>query len=165
VSSSLRAEQSSCPVETRCLLYKAEEKRYSDQVIQASAPRDMALQASIFPGFVSDWSNVNVLHRNTLPPRAHFYNYGTPIAALSFDREQSLYQSLNGTWRFHYDQSPFEAPDWGSANTSAWDTIKVCRYEAIRTVFCLTCNDRCRGCGRLKAMVILITPILTFRFL
>ncbi|KPI38402.1 Evolved beta-galactosidase subunit alpha [Cyphellophora attinorum] len=84
----------------------------------------MALQPTIFPGFVPDWSNLDVLHRNTLPPRAHFYTYGTPNAALSYDREQSLYQSLNGTWKFRYEQCPFET-SVGSANTSAWDFIEV----------------------------------------
>ena len=66
-----------------------------------------------FPGFLPDWSNLAILHTNTLPARAHFYPYATEEAALSFDREQSQIQSLNGTWKFHYDESPFEAP-WKS---------------------------------------------------
>lgn len=78
-----------------------------------------------FPGFLPDWSNLNILHNNTLPPRAHFNTYGTEEAALSFDREQSEYHSLNGTWKFHYDQSPFEAPAWETADVSKWDELEV----------------------------------------
>ncbi|KAI8169034.1 Beta-galactosidase [Colletotrichum sp. SAR 10_70] len=78
-----------------------------------------------FPGALPDWTNLNVLHRNTLAPRAHFYSYASEDAALSFDRYQSEYLSLNGTWKFHYDQSPFEAPIWETANTTSWDDIEV----------------------------------------
>lgn len=78
-----------------------------------------------FPGFLPDWSNLAVLHNNTLPARAHFYSYATEEAALSFDREQSQFQSLNGTWKFHYDDSPFEAPLWESADVESWDDIEV----------------------------------------
>jgi beta-galactosidase len=78
-----------------------------------------------FPGYVPDWSNQNVLHVNTLPARAHFYPYGSEEAALTFDRDQSEIQSLNGTWKFHYDQSPFEAPLWETADYSSWDDIEV----------------------------------------
>ena len=85
----------------------------------------MALASSPFPGFVPDWSNLEILHNNTLPPRAHFYSYANDDAALSFDREQSQFLSLNGTWKFHYDQSPFEAPAWDTADFSSWDDIVV----------------------------------------
>ena len=78
-----------------------------------------------FPGALPDWSNLNVLQRNTLPPRAHFYSYPDQESALSFNREQSLYHSLNGTWKFHYDPSPFDAPIWETANTTSWDDIEV----------------------------------------
>lgn len=78
-----------------------------------------------FPGALPDWSNLNVLHRNTLQPRAHFYSYASEEAALSFSQEQSVFRSLNGTWKFHYDISPFEAPIWETANVSSWDDIEV----------------------------------------
>ncbi|KAJ3548312.1 hypothetical protein NM208_g1069 [Fusarium decemcellulare] len=85
----------------------------------------MALSAAGFPGALPDWTNLNVLHRNNLPTRAHFYSYPDQDSALSFDREQSYFHSLNGTWKFHYDISPFEAPVWETANTSSWDDIEV----------------------------------------
>ncbi|KAL4779023.1 glycosyl hydrolases family 2, TIM barrel domain-containing protein [Aspergillus varians] len=78
-----------------------------------------------WPGFLPDWTNLNVLHRNTEPPRAHFYSYPNEDAALAFNREESLFHSLNGTWKFHYDTSPFEAPIWETANVTDWDDIEV----------------------------------------
>lgn len=84
-----------------------------------------SIAGTTFPGFIPDWSNLAVLHTNTLPARAHFYSYATEEAALSFDREQSEFQSLNGTWKFHYDQSPFEAPPWETADVTSWDDIVV----------------------------------------
>ncbi|KAK2762702.1 hypothetical protein FQN54_000876 [Arachnomyces sp. PD_36] len=84
-----------------------------------------ALAVLDFPGALPDWSNLNVLHTNTLPPRAHFYSYPDEESALTFDREQSVFQSLNGTWKFHFDDSPFEAPVWQAVDTSSWDQIEV----------------------------------------
>ena len=78
-----------------------------------------------FPASVPDWNNLKVLHRNTLTPRAHFHLYEDEKKALTFDRTQSQYKSLNGLWKFHHDTSPFEAPEWKTANPSAWDDIKV----------------------------------------
>ncbi|KAI9900910.1 hypothetical protein N3K66_005172 [Trichothecium roseum] len=80
-----------------------------------------------FPETQPDWNNLRVLHRNTLPPRAHFFPYKTEEAALSFDREQSEYKSLNGTWKFRHDLSPFEAPEWSQVDPVAdeWDNVKV----------------------------------------
>lgn len=78
-----------------------------------------------FPVGLPDWSNLAVLHQNTLPARAHFYSYTSEDAALSFDRQESEFYSLNGTWKFHYDPSPFVAPAWDSADTGSWDDIEV----------------------------------------
>lgn len=60
-----------------------------------------------FPVALPDWSNLAVLHINALPARAHFYSYASETAALTHDRHQSEYHSLNGTWKFHYAASPF----------------------------------------------------------
>ncbi|KAG9255873.1 intracellular beta-galactosidase BgaD [Emericellopsis atlantica] len=86
---------------------------------------DSAVMSGSWPPALPDWTNLDVLHRNTLPPRAHFYTYGSEDAALSFDRENSLYHSLNGTWKFHYDASPLDAPIWETANVTDWDDIEV----------------------------------------
>ncbi|KAH7006654.1 glycosyl hydrolases family 2, TIM barrel domain-containing protein [Fusarium venenatum] len=83
------------------------------------------MSVGAFPGVLPDWTNLNVLHRNTLRPRAHFYSYPDEESALSFNRDQSLFHSLNGTWKFHYDASPLDAPIWETANTTSWDDIEV----------------------------------------
>ncbi|KAG2415026.1 hypothetical protein HFD88_006216 [Aspergillus terreus] len=83
-----------------------------------------SLGAMAWPSALPAWSNLNVIHNNTLPPRAHFYLYPNEDTALTFDREQSLFHSLNGTWKFHYDASPFVAPAW-DADFQDWDDIIV----------------------------------------
>lgn len=83
-----------------------------------------SLGAMAWPSALPAWSNLNVIHNNTLPPRAHFYLYPNEDTALTFDREQSLFHSLNGTWKFHYDASPFVAPAW-DADVQDWDDIIV----------------------------------------
>lgn len=78
-----------------------------------------------FPKEKPDWNNLQVIHKNTLPPRAHFFSYATEEKALTFDRRQSEYKLLNGTWKFHHDASPFEAPEWSEADPLTWDDIAV----------------------------------------
>ncbi|KAL2783965.1 glycosyl hydrolases family 2, TIM barrel domain-containing protein [Aspergillus keveii] len=73
-----------------------------------------------------DWNNLSVLQRNRLPARAHFYNYADERSALTLNRNNSsLYQSLNGSWKFHHALSPFEAPEWATADPQLWDDIAV----------------------------------------
>ena len=84
---------------------------------------DSVASVNAFPGFQPDWSNLNVIQRNTVPPRAQFYNYPSEEAALTFAKSEAEYASLNGQWNFHYDDSPFAAPSWEEAST--WDTIEV----------------------------------------
>ena len=79
----------------------------------------------MFPNAQPDRSNLHVLHRNTLPTRAHFFIYPNEDQSLALDREQSEYHSLNGTWKFKRDASPFEAPDWETCNPLTWDNINV----------------------------------------
>lgn len=79
--------------------------------IQETGVRDMA-----FPWARPDWNNLKVLQRNRLPPRAHF-------ELCHLDGDEPIKQSLNGTWKFRLDQSPFHAPDWSEAST--WDNIDV----------------------------------------
>ncbi|KIM93160.1 hypothetical protein OIDMADRAFT_138408 [Oidiodendron maius Zn] len=78
-----------------------------------------------FPAIQPDWNNLRVLHRNTLPPRSHFHLYTDEQKALTFDRTQSEYKSLNGQWKFRYDLSPYEAPSWNDVDPSSWADIRV----------------------------------------
>lgn len=64
-----------------------------------------------FPDQLPDWNNINVIHRNTLPPRSHFYVYENEKDALSFDTTRAKAQCLSGRdWRFHLSSSPFLGP-------------------------------------------------------
>ncbi|KAH8893631.1 beta-galactosidase/beta-glucuronidase [Thozetella sp. PMI_491] len=79
-----------------------------------------------FPDSRPDWNNLEVLQRNRLPARAHFYNYDSEETALTFNPRESLfYHSLNGRWKFCHHLSPFEAPDWKDADPNSWDDIIV----------------------------------------
>lgn len=81
-----------------------------------------------FPPSLQDWCNLNVLHRNTLPPRASFFNYKTIKKALTYDVEFSETLSLNGMWKFHHALSPFESPEEftsPSFDSAKWDDIVV----------------------------------------
>lgn len=94
-------------------------------ISQHSAISRHRLTRMSFPKSQPDWNNLGVLHRNTLPPRAHFSLYTTEEKALTFNSEQSESKSLNGTWKFRHDASPLEAPDWSSENPLTWANITV----------------------------------------
>ncbi len=84
--------------------------------------------AGSFPTSTSDWSNLAVIHRNTLPPRSHFFPYESEEDALSYDVRRSQTLHLSGTWKFHYANSPFDAPDGFASpkyDTSSWPDVKV----------------------------------------
>lgn len=61
-----------------------------------------------------DWNNLNVLHRNTLPARSHFFLYSSEAdaieAAQTHDVSKSKSQLLSGTWKFHLSASPLGGP-------------------------------------------------------
>lgn len=75
-----------------------------------------------------DWSNLHVLHRNTLPPRANFKIYASESDALSRDESKARGQSLAGTWKFHLANNPFEAPEGfedAGFDKSQWSDVPV----------------------------------------
>jgi hypothetical protein len=81
-----------------------------------------------FPPKLPDWSNIEVLHRNTLPPRASFFIYDDVKDALTRDVSKSRTLSLSGTWKFSLAKCPFDAPEGfqdPKYDTSGWDDIKV----------------------------------------
>jgi beta-galactosidase/beta-glucuronidase len=74
------------------------------------------------------WENPSVLQQNREPSRAYAHQYTDHESALSFEREQSILQSLNGDWQFHWARTPEESPaDFFKTgfDRSAWDTIEV----------------------------------------
>ena len=84
--------------------------------------------AGHFPNFQPEWSDLTVLHRGTLPPRAYFFLYEHEQDAILGVRERSTCVTLSGTWKFHYAPNPFEAPvDFSdpSYDVSGWSDIQV----------------------------------------
>lgn len=84
--------------------------------------------AHTFPPALPDWSNVEVLHRNTLPPRTSFHIYDDVEDARTRDVSKSKTLSLSGTWKFNLVKSPFDVPEGFQKpkyDTSKWDDIQV----------------------------------------
>ncbi|CAG8981520.1 hypothetical protein HYALB_00003093 [Hymenoscyphus albidus] len=83
---------------------------------------------SSYPAEKPDWCNLEVIHRNTLPPRSSFFNHHTLSAALSYKPTELEAIYLNGLWKFHHANSPYEAPeDFTSSgyDVSQWSDIQV----------------------------------------
>jgi beta-galactosidase len=81
-----------------------------------------------FPTSLPDWSNLHVLHKNTLPPRASFFVYENASDAYTRDVTKSRTLSLSGKWKFHLVKSPFDAPpDFFDPkfDPTSWGSIKV----------------------------------------
>ncbi|KAL2128546.1 hypothetical protein VTI74DRAFT_9032 [Chaetomium olivicolor] len=67
-------------------------------------------EAHVFPPSTPDWNNLKVIHRNTLPPRAHFFLYENAEQAILRDMSLSKSQLLSGIWLFNLSTSPLEGP-------------------------------------------------------
>ncbi|RDW75471.1 hypothetical protein BP6252_06613 [Coleophoma cylindrospora] len=81
-----------------------------------------------FPEALPDWSNLKVIHKNTLPPRATFFLYDTPADAITRDPSKSKTHSLSGKWKFSVAKSPFDAPTGfhsSGFDVSSWGDIEV----------------------------------------
>lgn len=79
-----------------------------------------------------DFNNLRVIHRNTLPPRSHFFLYHSEEDALeaaqTHDLSRSKSQLLSGTWKFFHTYGQFPGPrDFfrEGFDTSGWDDIQV----------------------------------------
>ncbi|KAI0176654.1 glycosyl hydrolases family 2, TIM barrel domain-containing protein [Pestalotiopsis sp. NC0098] len=83
----------------------------------------------VHPAAQPDWNNLDVLHRNTLAPRANFYVYDSARDALSYDVTKSKTYRLSGDdWKFQHSKNPFEAPEGfesPSFDTAQWDDVAV----------------------------------------
>ncbi|XXG96175.1 hypothetical protein Hte_002454 [Hypoxylon texense] len=85
-------------------------------------------EKDIQPKQVPDWSNLKVIHRNTLPPRSHFHLYDSEGDALTGDTSRSRAALLSGTWGFELSPGPFKGSrDFyqPSFDHSEWKLIKV----------------------------------------
>lgn len=85
--------------------------------------------ASVFPVSNPDWNNLSVIHRNTLPPRSHFFLYPDSEKALTRDVSQAKAQLLSGEWKFNLSKSPLIGPvgfqDFDSFEDPDWNPILV----------------------------------------
>lgn len=75
------------------------------------------------------YEDLNVLHENTMPPRAYYIPASVRMDHLTLHREESdRIQFLNGIWKFRYYQSIYDAKDAFyeiGYDTSEYDEIKV----------------------------------------
>ncbi|WYZ41996.1 hypothetical protein EsH8_V_000891 [Colletotrichum jinshuiense] len=86
------------------------------------------IMAGHFPPSRPDWSDISVLHRGTLSPRAYFFSYENERDAINGARELAQCVSLSGTWKFHHASNPYEVPlhfESSSYNTCGWADIRV----------------------------------------
>ncbi|TRX60075.1 DUF4981 domain-containing protein [Fulvivirga sp. M361] len=79
---------------------------------------------------VPHWENLEVFQENRAPAHASFYRYEDESLALKNDRyyASSLYQSLEGKWKFNWVKKPADRPvDFFKADydVSEWDEIQV----------------------------------------
>ena len=84
--------------------------------------------AGKFPVAKPDWSNIDVIHRSTLPPRSDFFLFDHEEDARVGHIEKSRSIKLSGTWKFAHANSPFDAPPGFEAqdyDVSGWADIQV----------------------------------------
>jgi len=75
------------------------------------SPKNLKMtEMHTFPKGLPDWSNLEVIHKNTLHPRATFHLFDNEADALTRDTTKSKSLSLSGTWKFSLAKSPFDAP-------------------------------------------------------
>lgn len=76
-----------------------------------------------------EWEDLNVVSVNTESPRATFYIYDSEAEAHENNYGNSdNYKSLNGTWKFHFAETPDARPATfykQDFDSSAWDDIEV----------------------------------------
>ncbi len=76
-----------------------------------------------------EWEDLQVVSRNTEEPHATFHVFDSEEEAKQGNYESSgNYQSLNGTWKFHFSETPDDRPKTfyqTDYNTGSWDDIEV----------------------------------------
>lgn len=85
-------------------------------------------ETEVQPKQIPDWSNLKVIHRNTLAPRSHFHLYNTEKDALSGDVGRSRATLLSGTWGFELSPGPFNGSQEfykSDFDHTEWKLIKV----------------------------------------
>ncbi len=77
----------------------------------------------------TEWQSPQQLSLNKLQPRAHIFPFADADAALRVLPDDSkYYQSLDGTWKFHWSANPETRPVGfadASYDVSRWDDSQV----------------------------------------
>lgn len=78
-------------------------------------PATIAAPHHRYPPSTPDWNNLKILHRNTLPPRAHFVQYTNEADAIAHDVTRARSLRLTGSdagteWKLHVSPSPLAGP-------------------------------------------------------
>ncbi|MDG5798915.1 glycoside hydrolase family 2 TIM barrel-domain containing protein [Marinilabiliaceae bacterium ANBcel2] len=84
--------------------------------------------SSLCAGEKKDWEDPLVIERNKEDARTTFFSYTSQESALTGDKLNSRYKSLNGDWRFNLSDRPADRPrDFYKPefDVSGWDLIKV----------------------------------------
>lgn len=95
---------------------------------RASPGPPCTTRSGVQPRHVPDWSNLNIIHRNVLPPRSHFVLYDAEDDALAANTGLARSLLLSGLWGFHLSESPFKGPQEfhkPSFDNSKWPLVKV----------------------------------------
>ncbi len=73
--------------------------------------------------------NPSLVEENQLPPHVPYVAFESVSQALDGNWDNSpFYQSLNGSWKFHWTKTPLDAPDYfylEGFDASDWDDIQV----------------------------------------
>ena len=113
-------------------------KRFFSLIAAGCACMHLAAQSPALEGFLygnqpaptgKEWESVEELSLNKEQPHAYFFSFESVESARKFLPENSQYwQSLNGTWKFHWAPNPDERPaDFFKPeyDASAWDDLAV----------------------------------------
>ncbi len=113
-------------------------KRFLSVIAAGCACMHLAAQSPALEGFLygnqaaptgKEWESVEELSLNKEQPHAYFFSFESVESARKFLPENSKYwQSLNGTWKFHWAPNPDERPKdffQPGFDATAWDDLAV----------------------------------------
>ena len=113
-------------------------KRFLSVIAAGCACMHLAAQSPALEGFLygdqaaptgKEWESVEELSLNKEQPHAYFFSFESVESARKFLPENSKYwQSLNGTWKFHWAPNPDERPKdffQPGFDATTWDDLAV----------------------------------------
>ena len=113
-------------------------KRFFSVIAAGAAFLHLAAQSPALEGFLygnqaaptgKEWESVEELSLNKEQPHAYFFSFESVESARKFLPENSQYwQSLNGTWKFHWAPNPDERPAnffQPGFDATNWDDLAV----------------------------------------